>query len=195
MHAKPFFLRIPILLLLLVGLIRFSIAGPPDPPAARRQLLERLIASLEPVTNQPAKSSAERPRISTTADGYVRFIGAPASRHFRPAAIVPGKPEVTARGFLREYASIIGVASSAVDFKAIVNRNVNGRNYVRFQQVYSGIPVFCGEAIVQVDAAGGVQCLLSDIAGNTQPLENAMLSTVPRISAFRLSTGIQATSK
>ncbi len=130
----------------------------------------------------PDEKQAEPMRVSISSNGYVRFLGAPPAHHFPVSLNVPGDPETTAKNFLREHEALFGALGSATGFDVKKFRSKNNRNYVRFQQVYSAIPVFGGEVIIQLNESGGVACIISDIMRNTRELDEGRLSVVPAIS-------------
>jgi bacillolysin len=125
--------------------------------------------------NEPA-------RLSIDTDGYLRYLGAPPLCYFPAGSVVPSRPEETAYNFLKEYMSLLGATSEAVDFKVLKSRTEGNRNYIRFGQVYAGLSIFGGQIIVQLNALGGVEYLLSDIARNTETLDKGTVSTTPGIS-------------
>jgi len=146
-----------------------------------KQLLENVqtdtqaAAVQSPAPNEPA-------RFMVGSDGYLRHIGTPPSQYFPVASVVAGNPEATARNFLQEHANLFGITSPVVDFTVFRSKSVRNRNCVRFQQTYAGLPVFAAEVIVQSNTLGGVEYVLSDIARDVKVLDNAVVSTVPRIA-------------
>ena len=176
------FLCLPwILLLLLVCSIEAHAQAIPI-----RQQLDTLLGSLEGAgsTRVPSTlSQIGQARVSLSNDGYLRHLGAPASFQFPTTHVVSGKPSETARNFLEEHRLLLGARSSKVDFRSIRSKAKSGRNYEYFQQVYDGIPVFGAQVIVQVNALGGVEYLLSDIGRETDTLDSNTLSIAPLISS------------
>ena len=126
--------------------------------------------------------------LQAETDGYVRIAyraGTPQARfigtdllHPIPAASSQTTPEQAARQFLATYGGLFGVSDQARELATMRFTTADGgRSFVRFQQVYDGIPVLGGELITQLDAnrnvisAGGE--ILSQIAVSTQPTISA----------------------
>ena len=99
-----------------------------------------------------------------------------------------GDSVATARGFLRANGSVFGLDSAAVDFVAKRTRDRGTHHNVRLQQTYAGVPVFGGEAIVQLNPQGGIESVLSRVQRDTQPLDNGNVVTTPRLSASEAAT-------
>lgn len=140
--------------------------------------------------------SKESPRFSVSADGYLRHLGAPPSHYFPVTSVVAGSPEATARNFLAEHGNLFGVTSAAVDFRVLKSKTKNSRHYVRFQQTYAGLPVFAAEAIVQLNALGGVDYVISDIVRNVKVLDDGTVSLLPLIAkeeAITIAKGLFST--
>lgn len=158
----------------------------------RKVELADLLARLQPVTtNQARLLIAPTPpaRFNRTPEGHVRWLSAPPGHAFAPdAALVVGDAASTARGYLRENGSVFGISSTAVDFVVKRTRDRGARQNVRLQQTYAGVPVFGGEAIVQLNPQGGIESVLSRVQRDTQPLDNGSVATTPRISASDAAT-------
>jgi bacillolysin len=120
----------------------------------------------------------------------VRFVGTDAAHPIpQPAALsVEATSETAARQFLAAYGPLFGLNDQAKELSVMRSRAADaGRAFVRFQQVYRGLPVFGGELIVQLDAAKNVLSangeILSGIAAPTQP---SILLAAARQSALEL---------
>lgn len=154
-------------------------------PLARQ--LEELLQSAHPVAAKTPLAaggwSGESARMSLTADGHLSYLGAPPGRHFKANAAGPGNPEQTARNFLREHGPLFGSSSRAVDFALLKHRAAAERHYVRFQQTYGGVPVYGAKVTVQVDLQDGVECVFSDMEGNSQLLDAGRVSVIPTVSS------------
>jgi len=98
-------------------------------------------------------SPKEPARIFKTKDGYLRFIGAAPSTYF---TVSPGTAEEMADAFLGKWWNLFVNESPAVGFDIKRIKSSDERSYVRYRQIYSGLEVFGAEAIVQVNATGGV---------------------------------------
>jgi Zn-dependent metalloprotease len=84
---------------------------------------------------------------------------------------------------MTEHRAAFGINSRRIDFSHKKSKKKSGRSYERFQQTYSGIPVFGAEVLVQLTATGGIEFVLSDIMRNTRSLDSEKVSTAPTISA------------
>jgi len=95
-----------------------------------------------------------------------------------PAALAPGvSAQSTGDGFLRTYGPLFGVSDPARQLAMLgVSERDRGRSFVRYQQVYEGVPVVGGELRLQV-ANGAVLSASGEIA----PIAN--LETEPALSA------------
>src|SRR5262245_50837859 len=154
------------------------------------QPLSRRLPAVErttPLAPDQRQSPLEQTRYTFGDDGYLRYLGAPPSSHFPVRSAVPGQPEVTARNFLREQAKLFGVTSAAVDFGHLKTNRANNRRYVRFNQMYAGIPVFCAQVMIQLNSVDGVESVMSDIERNTNDLDDGTISIKPLISATEAS--------
>ena len=87
--------------------------------------------------------------------GKVRFIGADVQQ---PIPQMPGLATSAtcvegARAFLSAYGALFGLSDQSRELVVMRERTADGgRAFVRFQQVYEGIPVLGGELIVQMDS-------------------------------------------
>jgi Zn-dependent metalloprotease len=140
-----------------------------------------------PLAPNQRQSPPEPTRYTAGDDGYLRYLGAPPSYHFPVGSAVSGQPEVTARNFLREQATLFGVTSAAVDFGHLKTNRANNRRYVRLNQMYAGIPVFSARVMIQLNSVDGVECVMSDIERNMKDLDDGTLSIKPLISAEEAS--------
>ncbi|MFB0507516.1 MAG: hypothetical protein ACETWT_12365, partial [Thermodesulfobacteriota bacterium] len=99
-------------------------------------------------------------RISTHAmTGRARFIGTELSDAILQPAIISAEatPEEAARGFLSTYGSLFGLKDQSRELTVMRSKAVDrGRAFVRFQQVYSGLPILGGELIVQVNSSNDI---------------------------------------
>jgi Zn-dependent metalloprotease len=65
--------------------------------------------------------------------------------------------EEAARGFLSTYGSLFGLVDQARELSVMHTKSTDqGRSFVRFQQVHSGIPVLGGGLIVQVNSSNNI---------------------------------------
>jgi Zn-dependent metalloprotease len=152
-------------------------------PSRRLPTVERTI----PLATGQRQDPLEPTRYTVGNDGYLHYLGAPPSYHFPVRSAVPGQPEVTARNFLREQATVFGVTSAAVDFGHLKTNRANNRRYVRFNQMYAGIPVFSAQVMIQLNSVDGVESVMSDIERNMKDLDDGTISIKPLISAGEAS--------
>jgi bacillolysin len=120
-------------------------------------------------------------RISVHAQtGQVRFIGADPGRPISQTALLPpsASRQDAARGLLATYGSLFGLADPSQEL-ILKNEKAadQGRAFVRFQQVYNGIPVLGGEMIVQLDGSNNL------LSANGEILPDISLPTTPTIPA------------
>jgi bacillolysin len=112
--------------------------------------------------------------------GLVRYIGTDLEHPIRPASSLAfgASPEAAARQFMVEYGSLFGVTHQASDLQVMSVTAAGGeRSFVRFQQLYGGIPVLGGEVIVQVDGARNI------VSANGEILPGIDLDTTPDVDA------------
>ncbi|MFL5801278.1 MAG: M4 family metallopeptidase, partial [Roseiflexaceae bacterium] len=111
--------------------------------------------------------------------GKARFIGTESAHPLpRPAALPAGAaPALAARQFLGAYGALFGLRDQAQELTVMREVTGEGHSFVRFQQVYQGIPILGGELIVQVDQARNI------VSANGEVLPDLRLDTRPRIDA------------
>lgn len=133
--------------------------------------------------NAPAHVPAGPPQVSFSDDGFVRYLSASTEGEFPVVNAMAGQPEITAKRFLNQHGRIFGINSPAVDFTTLKLKARNNRHYVRFQQTYSGLPVFAAQVTVQLNAQDGAECVFSDIERDTKSLDDKRISIVPILTA------------
>lgn len=155
----------------------------------REGQLARVIASLTPAASGLVATAAPPPpddgiNLSLSPSGHVTYLGAPMGRAFAAGTARAGEPGLTARNFLKQNATMLGAPSAAVDFTTMRARAKRGRQFLRLQQTYGGVPVLAGEVIVQLNGQGDVDAVFSDIAtANLGVLEQGRLPLQPRLTA------------
>lgn len=130
-------------------------------------------------------SAAEAPRVLQTDEGFLHYLGAPAGGSYH-ALTPPAKnqsPEAAARNFFSDHGGAFGVTSDCVTFRTHRINSAARRSYVKLQQTYSGLDVFCAQVTIQVEDGGGVNSVLSDILRNTEALDSGAVSTTPDVTA------------
>jgi len=145
--------------------------------AQRNAAVENLIGSVQGL------GASTDVRVNKAPGEYVRFLGAPPASYF-PLPMAAGKalPE-KAEAFLKEHQRIFMDESPNADFRATRSKTHESRSYIRVQQLYSGLPVFCAEATVQLNEAGEVVCAFSDFKRNTEELDKGGVNLSPTLSA------------
>ena len=112
--------------------------------------------------------------------GLVRFFGTTKEHAVaRPRGLAANaSPEAAARSFLGTYGSLFGAGDQAQQLQP--TRTIasdQGRSAVRFQQVHSGVPVFGGQLVVNLDADKNI------LSANGELLSGLTVGTTPAISA------------
>lgn len=154
----------------------FSQTAPDSAGAGRASALRELLGSIE-------GTPREAPRIFKTPEGYLRFVGAPPSTRF---PVDPNKRtthQQAADAFLGEYRNLFVNESPVVAFETFRVDNRDSRTYVRYQQMYGDLKVFGAEMVMQVNATGGIDAVMSDIMRDTQALDTDVVSLNPTIDA------------
>ena len=158
------------ILLPIINLATPAQAGPPPPGPSHATLLEQL-----------KRQTQGDLRIAYHAEtGKVRFMGTSLDHPMaQPAALAAGaSAEQAARGFLATYGQLFGLQDQAQELQVVREKAARGgRSFVRFQQMYQGIPVLGAELVVQVDAQGNV------VSANGELLPGPQLDILPQIDA------------
>lgn len=118
----------------------------------------------------------ELPMVYRDAGGYIQFLGAPPQARF----VVPvqaGKslsgPEAAAREFMSAHAGAFGIAADVMELRTGRTDTAENGAYVRFDQYYSGLPVFGAQVIVNVDETLNVLNVNADIMRDTRELDKS----------------------
>jgi Zn-dependent metalloprotease len=119
--------------------------------------------------------------------GKARFLTTRSGNPMRQPASLPAgsSPEAAARSFLAVYGGLFGTSGAADELKLLKESTQapqDGgegalRRFLRFQQLYQGIPVLGGELVVQLDAA------LDVLSVNGELLPDLAVDTAPRLEA------------
>jgi Zn-dependent metalloprotease len=160
--------RQPMMRRLPAGVKLPSSVSAPTVNLAREQAVDRVLGSLAPRVRAMAlkpEDGGESPRAARTGEGWLRSVGAPPGNAFAAAHLGPrDDPGGIAAGFMRLHGEAFGVASEGVGFRSERVKNRNGRQFVHLGQEFDGIPVFGASVVVQLDAEGDVEFVLSDVA-------------------------------
>lgn len=144
-----------------------------SPEASAMQLLD-LLRSIEGVAKEP-------PRVFDTRDGYLRFVMAPPSTHFRAEGATPLE---AAGAFLARWRNLFVNESAAIAFDAVRVKSPESRTYIRYQQTYGGLEVFGAQMMMQVNRSGGVVAVMSDIMRDSEVLDMRKVSLNPSLDPF-----------
>lgn len=138
-----------------------------------------------PSTNSPINrllnQGAKLARHSQT--GYVRWIGAAAGTTLdQPSGLNRADTLNVANAYLAEYGSLFGLAQASDAAVVKTTTTQDGRQVVRYQQRYQGVPVVAGELQVQLNQAGEL------LSMNGEVLPNLNLSTSATLSQANASS-------
>jgi len=124
----------------------------------------------DPLIQELAKSAGNNIEVSYhPGTGKVSSLRtSSASAIPQPSAIArDATPETAARSFLGRYGVLFGITDPSQELTVKRETTADrGRSFVRFQQVYTGIPVIGGELIVQMDSAKNVLSVNGKISPN-----------------------------
>jgi bacillolysin len=108
---------------------------------------------------------------------FLRFTKLEASSKLKGAE-GGASPEDAAWTFMRKYGHVFGIKTGSNELKITKSKSgANGNNFFRFRQHRSGIPVFGGDIIVQVNSANQASAV------NGKASDAQILSLSPVISA------------
>ena len=169
------------LLVLVLGLV-LAFAFPPVAGAADgpKQIDPSLVKKLK----DGARGSVT---ISTNeATGFATFIKSGRNGDLLPKE--RAQPQGKAKGFLKQFGGVLGVADADSDLEQIgSSTDALGMTHVTYEQRYDGLPVYGGILKAHVDAAGN----LTAVNGTIVPAID--LATDPRLSAAQASARAIAT--
>lgn len=140
-------------------------------------------AALQSLIKKSSVGDAGKMRIQTTGEKYVRFLGVSGHRGFPTSGGKTVAGQDRARTFLLNNQGLFMDDSSKVDFLATRTTSRGAESYIRMKQLYSGIPVFCGEVLVQINDRQEVACVFTDIKRGLSDLESGAVGLIPGISA------------
>ncbi len=129
-------------------------------------------------------------RIARHAEtGKARFIDAGSTRPlWQLNSLTAATPEQVSRAFLSSYGQLFGLRGQDRELALMQQERVSGRDFVRFQQVYQGIPVIGGEIIVQTNQQRAIMSangeVMPDLQIATQPSVAADLAAQKALSAI-----------
>lgn len=146
-----------------------------------------VLAGPEPPVTPRGFDQAHPNLVQHSATGKVSFLSvdasAPISTGAGLRAFDANGYENSARSFLSEQGDLFGLRDQREELQMARQSSLeNGRQFVRFQQTYNGVPVMAGELNVQMDADGNV------ITVNGEILPDLALSTDPQLSADEIAS-------
>ncbi|MEZ4669905.1 MAG: M4 family metallopeptidase [Anaerolineae bacterium] len=112
--------------------------------------------------------------------GAAHYIGAATNQPIAVTTPLPPNPsrDEVARGFLSQFGGLFGLRDQAQELTIMSQKAPdNTRSFVRFQQLFQGVPVLGGELIVQVTASNRV------VSANGEISPNIKASVVPAVNA------------
>lgn len=112
--------------------------------------------------------------------GKLSFVSAEAGTSIPQPGVLPADAtaDEAARNFLAAYGSGFGIQDPVNELKVLKeSATADGRTFVRYQQVYQGIPVLGGELIVQLDGKKNV------LSANGEALPDISLNISPKLNA------------
>lgn len=102
------------------------------------------------------------------------------------AVDLTGSPESIARRALAGRAALLGLQADGQDLALLGVQQAADQTYVRFRQIYRGVPVYLGQTLVQYNQAGQVVLI------NNHTLPNLSLDVTPAVSGAAAATVAQA---
>jgi len=148
--------------------------------ALSRRPVARTAALPDELVSGLVEKGDGQPRAVWTGDGYVRAAESGVGNWFK----VPVGKRVSAADaaaeFVEEHKQLFTDNDPGHTFVVRRIRERGQRTYVRYAQEYGGIEVFGAEMVVQVNAAGGIEAVTSDVMRHAKTFA-ASVSTIPRI--------------
>ncbi len=111
--------------------------------------------------------------------GKVRFIGTDLNHPIPQPASLPdaATPEDAARQFLSAYGEPFGLVDQAQELQTMrVTEADGGRSFVRFQQIFEGVPVLGGELVVQLNAQKDVLSINGEVLPEIKALSSPSIA-------------------
>ncbi len=180
----------------LAGLVsQLAAQSNPDREIELDRVLSTLLRYTEDGKTEPLRGDEEVPRLRVSLNGVVRHLAASPGLAFKPSRVVDGDPEETARFFIQDNRSLLGIVSGNVVMQPLLTRSMPTRTHVRLQQTYSGVPVFAGQSSVQLNNAFGVEFLSADLSLEVNGLDADPTWTTPDISAEQAAVMVSAATK
>lgn len=120
----------------------------------------------------------EAPRVSTTAGGYVAFLGAPPGGAFYTGNVTNSGEDIALK-FMADHAGAFGYESPELLFSDIDVRTDGDRRVVRMCQRYDGVSVLAARVVMQLNEDGNVTYVSSRGLRDTTELDAGNPSVTP----------------
>ena len=117
--------------------------------------------------------------------GKLNFLAAERGYAIQPHSTLNAKPtkEQVSRSFLSVYGKHFGLKNEATQLvTSKIKTPKDGRSISRFKQVYSNIPVYGGELVVDIDADNNLRSINGNIVSDIN------VSTAPTVTALTAQT-------
>ena len=113
-----------------------------------------------------------------TETGKARFLEAGSKQPlWQSNSLAAATAEQTSRAFLSIYGPLFGLSGQGRELTLMQQQRLSGHDFVRFQQVYQGIPVIAGELVVQTNQQRAV------MSANGEVMPDLQIATQPRVAA------------
>jgi bacillolysin len=192
----------PLLAALCVGLLVLLMLRPASSPGPSPAALTAAASDLPPVNAQPtviallAKARKLRAYLNAAAStssttnlhpsGLLRFVGMEPGWSLgtirRDMPVTSG-----ARQYVLDHRAAWGLSNPRIDVDVLRHRSLPGRDIVRLQQTYGGIPVFAAQLVVHLADGAEVTCISADPGMVFHALDAASLPLNPKVSAKEAS--------
>jgi bacillolysin len=175
-------------LLMLIALLWASVAFSAQ-AASTTELAGFGDAGLLRQLSQGAGGDARVARHAET--GKARFLAMESQQPlWQSNSLAAATPEQVSRAFLSVYGPLFGLRGQERELALLRQERVAGSDFVRFQQVYQGIPVIAGEIVVQTNRQRAV------MSANGEIMPDLQLSVQPSVAADAApQTGLSAIAK
>jgi|GEM_PF-2114998 len=154
---------------ILIAAYLFSIGLPKAAFAAQQQIGQ----------NQSSAANHDPKRGTNPETGKLSFIGNGDPIFVPGVSDVKGMPpQERAMGIANAYGKEFGLKNPSQELKLLKSqKNANGNDIVRYQQLYEGIPVIAGEVIVNMNANGELISINGEVSSDLR------LDTKPQVTA------------
>jgi Zn-dependent metalloprotease len=128
---------------------------------------------------QLSQSAGGAARIARHAEtGMARFLATDSQQSlWRSNSVAAATAEQASRAFLSIYGRLFGLRAQERELTLTRQAGMAGSDFVRFQQVYQGVPVLAGEIVVQTNRQRAV------ISANGEIMPDLQLAVQPRLPA------------